>query len=104
LWAETDKGGLLGADAIGELRKPSEAVGREAAEKLWEEISNKPAVDVHLADMIVPYIALSKGVSRFTTRALSEHLETNIWLAEKILGVKFRFEQLDGLYGIEKTE
>jgi RNA 3'-phosphate cyclase len=104
LWAETDKGGLLGADAIGELKKPSEAVGREAAEKLWAEISNKPAVDVHLADMIVPYIALSKGVSEFTTRILSEHLETNVWLAEKILGMKFRFEQLNGLYEIEKTE
>ena len=34
LWAETDTGVILGADAIGELRKLSEEVGKEAAEKL----------------------------------------------------------------------
>ena len=34
LWAETDTGVIIGADAIGELRKMSEAVGKEAAQKL----------------------------------------------------------------------
>ena len=33
LWAETSTGVILGADAIGELRKMSEAVGKDAARK-----------------------------------------------------------------------
>jgi len=103
LWAETDTGTILGADAIGELRKTSETVGREAAEKLHAEISNKPTVDVHLADMLITYIALAKGRSAYITRKISDHLETNIWLAEKILNVKFNVERMDGLYKIERV-
>ena len=103
LWAETDKGALLGADAIGELRKTSEAVGVESAEKLLSEVSSKATVDVHLADMLVPYVALAKGRSAYLTRALSDHLETNIWLAETLLGVKFKVERVNGLYRVEKV-
>ena len=102
LWAETNMNAILGADAIGELRKTSEAVGREAAEKLYTEISDKPTVDVHLADMLVPYVALAKGKSTYLTRALSEHLETNIWVTEKILNAKFDVKKTNGLYKIEK--
>lgn len=102
LWAETDSGVVLGSDAIGELKKPSEAVGREAAEKLQTEIASKPTVDVHLADMLIPYAALAKGNSTFFARALSEHLETNIWLAEKMLNVKFKIEKASGLCRVEK--
>jgi len=103
LWAETDTGAILGADAIGELRKTSETVGMEAAEKLYAEISAKPTVDVHLADMLIPYVALAEGRSAYLTRTISEHLETNIWLAEKILGVQFNVRKADGLYTIEKV-
>ncbi len=63
LWAETDTGIILGADAIGELRKMAEAVGKEAAQKLIAELASKPTVDVFLADMLIPYIALAKGKS-----------------------------------------
>lgn len=103
LWAETDTDVILGADAIGEIRKTSETVGREAAEKLYAEISAKPTVDEHLADMLIPYIALAKGRSAYLARKVSEHLETNIWLAEKILNVKFRIEKAEGLYKVEKV-
>jgi RNA 3'-phosphate cyclase len=103
LWAETDTGVILGADAIGELRKTSEAVGREAAEKLYAEFSFKPTVDVHLADMLIPYVALAEGKSCYLTRLVSDHLETNIWLAQEILGVKFNVRKTDGLYRIERV-
>jgi RNA 3'-terminal phosphate cyclase (ATP) len=103
VWAQTDSDAVLGADAIGELRKTSETVGREAAEKLCSEISAKPTVDVHLADMLVPYVALAQGRSAYLARTISEHLETNIWLAEKILKVRFNVEKLNGLYKIEKV-
>lgn len=102
LWTETDTGVILGADSIGELGKPSEAVGNEAAEKLWKEISFKPTVDSHLADMLTPYIALAQGESVYLTWLLSDHLQTNMWLAEKILGAKFRIQKVSGLYRVEK--
>lgn len=101
LWTETITGAILGADAIGELKKTSETVGREVAEKFYAEISHKPTVDVHLADMLIPYIALAKGKSVYMTRSISDHLETNIWLAEKILKVKFKIEKSNGLYKIK---
>jgi RNA 3'-phosphate cyclase len=103
LWAETDTGAMVGADAIGELGKTSEAVGREAAERLYTELSTKPTVDAHLADLIVPYVASAEGTSVFLTRAVSDHLEANIWLAEKILGVRFDVEKVNSLYRIEKV-
>jgi len=102
LWAETDKGAVIGADAIGELGKPSEAVGREAAEKLCAEVSAKPTVDVHLADMLVPYLAFAGGSSVFLTRQITEHLETNIWLVEKMMGTRFSVAKQNGLWMVEK--
>lgn len=103
LWAQTDSGILLGADAIGELGKPSEAVGEEAAEKLYSEVSVEPTVDLHLADILLPYVALARGKSTFFVRAISEHLETNIWLAEKLLGVRFAVERKGQLCRVEKV-
>jgi RNA 3'-terminal phosphate cyclase (ATP) len=103
LWAETGTGAILGADAIGELKKASEAVGREAAEKLFAELSVKPTVDLHLADMLIPYMALAEGTSILLTRDVSEHLETNVWLAEKMLKVQFKIQKVDNLVRIEKS-
>jgi RNA 3'-terminal phosphate cyclase (ATP) len=102
LWVETDTGVILGGDAIGELRKPSEVVGREAAENLLEELKARPTVDIHIADMVIPYIGLAEGKSIYTVRELTEHLDTNIWLTEKILGVQFNVEKVGHLYRVEK--
>jgi ubiquinone/menaquinone biosynthesis C-methylase UbiE len=104
LWVETDTEVILGSDAIGELKKTSERVGEEASQKLWEEISAKPTVDVHLADLILPYVALAPGESVYLTRTMSEHLETNIWLAEEILKVKFKTEKTDGLNDYDRQK
>ena len=103
LWAETDSGVIIGADAIGELGKTSEAVGKEAAEKLITELSVEPTVDVYLADMLIPYMALAQGKSVFLARTISEHIEANIWLMEKILNVKFTIQKVNNLYRIEKS-
>jgi len=103
LWAKTSTGALLGGDAIGELRKLSEVVGREAAENLLREVEAQATVDVHLADMLVPYVALADGESVYLTRAVTDHLDTNIWLAQEILGVKFQVTMAENLYRIEKS-
>jgi RNA 3'-terminal phosphate cyclase (ATP) len=102
LWAQTNKGALLGSDAIGELRKASETVGLEAADNLLQELGSTATVDVHLADLLVPYMALAEERSVFLTRAMTAHLETNIWLVRELLGVKFKTSRVDGLYKVEK--
>jgi len=102
LWAETNKGSLLGSDSIGEIGKTSEAVAREAVGELINEIDSKATVDIHMADMLIPYVALAKGESVYLTRMVSDHLETNVWLVEEILGVKFQVEKINGLYKVVK--
>jgi len=103
LWAETDTGVIIGADAIGELRKMSEAVGKEACEKLLTELTVEPTVDVYLADMLIPYMALAQGKSTFLAKAISEHIEANIWLMEKMLNIQFTTQRVNNLYRIEKS-
>ena len=103
LWAETREGVIVGADAIGELRKMSEEVGKEAAQKLIAELEVQPTVDVYLADMLIPYMALAHGKSVFLVRTISEHIESNIWLMEKMLNAKFTIEKVNKLYRIEKS-
>ena len=102
LWEQTSTGILLGGDAIGKLRKTSETVGREAAENLLREVEAKATADEHLADMLVPYMALAEGESVFLTRSITDHLETNMWLAQEILGVKFGTCKVGNLYKVEK--
>ena len=101
LWAETDSGALLGADAIGELGKPSKAVGREAAENFLREVESEATVDVHLADMLVPYVTMAEEESAYVTRLISEHLDTNMWLTQQITGTKFKITKTEGLFRIE---
>ena len=101
LWAETNTGSLIGGDAIGELGKPSETVGREAADNLIKELEARATVDLHLADILVPYVALARGSSVYSSRLITEHLDTNIWLAEKILGTKFHVTRVGDLFQVE---
>lgn len=104
LWTQTESGGCLGGDAIGELGKPSEAVGREAAQNLLMEIKAGATVDVHLADLLIPYVALADGESEYFTRSTTDHLEANIWLAQKILGVKFETGSMGNLCRVAKKK
>jgi RNA 3'-terminal phosphate cyclase len=103
LWAKTDKGVIVGADDIGGIDKSSEFVGKCAAEKLVSELSVESTVDVFLADMLIPYMALAQGNSVFYTRCISEHVEANIWLMETMLNSVFSIEKVNNLYRVEKT-
>jgi len=102
LWVRSDSGVLLGGDAIGELRKLSEIVGKEAAKNLMVEVEGGGTVDVHLGDMLVPYVALAGEGSAYLTRLLSGHLESNIWLVEEILGVKMGVSKMGKCYRITR--
>ncbi|UZE92129.1 MAG: RNA 3'-terminal phosphate cyclase [Methanosarcinales archaeon] len=84
LWCDN-----IGGCAIGERGKPAEEVGKEAAEFLLGELNSGASVDVHLADQLIPYMALAKGKSGITVRELTVHTKTNIWVVEQFLDVEF---------------
>ncbi len=103
LWAQTDKGAIVGADSIGEVRKMAEDVGKEAAQRLLVELLAQPTIDIHLADMLILYMGLARGNSVIVARTISEHIESNIWLMQKMLNVKFSTTKMNNLFRIEKT-
>jgi RNA 3'-terminal phosphate cyclase (GTP) len=76
---------ILGADALGEQSKRSEAVGQEAADKLLKEIKSNAPIDSHLADSLVPLIALYPG-NQIHVSEITMHTKTNIWITNKFLG------------------
>lgn len=94
LWA-----GYLGGSALGERGLPAEKVGNHAAEEIIPEMRAEASVDIHLADQLIPYMALA-GDSSYTVRELSPHTITNIWAAEQFLNVKFKIEENEGLFKV----
>ncbi|ACB39854.1 RNA 3'-terminal phosphate cyclase [Pyrobaculum neutrophilum] len=101
LWAESDVGNVVGGDALGERGKPAEEVGREAAEKLAAVLKAGASLDPHMADMVVLYMALAQGRSRLSTTEATMHLQTNIYIVEQFLPVKFKLERAGPRYIIE---
>jgi len=82
---------ILGASALLEKKKSSEEVGEEAARKLMEEISLQGAVDSHLLDQLIPFLAFLPG-SEILAGKITTHTMTNIYVAEKFLEVGFKIE------------
>ncbi len=82
---------VFGADSLGEIRKTAEQMGLELANKINSVIKERATVDEHLADMLIPYMALTKGC--FKTNVISSHLITNIWVTEKFFGKRFEVDE-----------
>lgn len=81
---------ILGTDMLGERGKPSETIGEECAQKLIEEIKSQAAVDQHLADNLIPFLAINGGT--IETSKITSHTETNIWVVEQFLGKIFKIK------------
>ena len=83
---------IIGADALGERGKRAEIVGKEAAENLIKEIESKAPVDHHLADQILPFMALA-GKSSIKVSEVTNHCRTNIYVIEQFLGKVFEVDE-----------
>lgn len=92
LFAETDHGTFLGADMAGRLGRRSEEIGRKVAQILMEDLETKSSVDRYVADQLILFAALARGRSRFKIPRVTEHVVTNLWLVEQILGAKASLE------------
>ncbi len=80
---------VIGADNLGKLGKRAEDVGKEAAFELLREQKSEACLDKHLADQILPYMALGPGKSKVTVSEITNHCRTNIWVIEKFFNGKF---------------
>ena len=99
LWAifsdrkeEIDEPIRLGANALGARGKPAEQVGQEAAQQLITEINSKAPVDSHLADNLIPLMALCTP-STIKASKITSHALTNIQVVEKFLGKIFNIQE-----------
>jgi RNA 3'-terminal phosphate cyclase (ATP) len=81
IWTQTRSGCRLGADRAGAPRRSSEAIGRFAAKALLEDLDSGATTDRHLADQLVLFAALAEGRSTFSVPRVSDHVESNLWLA-----------------------
>ena len=83
---------VIGANNLGKLGKRAEDVGKEAALELLKEQKSQGCLDKHLADQILPYLALASGKSQITVSEITNHCKTNIWVIEKFLDRKFKLK------------
>jgi RNA 3'-terminal phosphate cyclase (ATP)/RNA 3'-terminal phosphate cyclase (GTP) len=88
LWAHCGNG-VLGSAATAQRGVPAERLGEEAGGALRAEIESGATLDVHAADQMLVYAALANGPSHFTSRTLSSHASTTMWLIEHFLPVEF---------------
>jgi RNA 3'-terminal phosphate cyclase len=92
LWTVDAEGrALVGADALGEKGKPAEEVGHEAARRLLETLHTEAAVDVHLADNLIPLLAIAGGTIK--TARITDHIRANVYVCERFLDVRFRIDE-----------
>lgn len=71
---------LAGFDALGERGKPAEDVGEEAADRALEFLDGGGAVDSHLADQLLVFLAL--GAGSIPIPAVTDHIDTSLGLVE----------------------
>lgn len=83
VWGESSTGCILGADRAGALRRSSEVIGRFVAEKFLADLTTGATVDQHIADQLVLFATLADGASRYLVPRQTEHLASNLRLAEQ---------------------
>jgi len=83
---------VLGVSNLGKSQKSSEEVGKEAAMEFLKETMKGAALDKHLCDQILPYIAFLAKTAKITASEITQHARTNIWVIEKFVKGKFKIE------------
>ncbi len=94
---------IIGANAIAELGKSAEKVAKEALDSLTENHDSQAPIDEHMADQLVPYMALA-GSSEAKVAKITSHCLTNIWVCEKFLPVKFDVDEKERIIACKRSE
>ncbi len=94
LWAETNTGCLIGSDRAGRRGRSSESIADYVASAFLEDISTGATVDRFTADQLILFAGLAAGRSCYIAPRITDHIGSNLWLIEKILGARTK---VDGL-------
>jgi RNA 3'-terminal phosphate cyclase (ATP) len=62
------------------------------ATTLLEDVDSGATVDRHLADQLIIFAALAQGTSEFCIPRVTDHVQTNSWLVETMLGARVHLE------------
>jgi RNA 3'-terminal phosphate cyclase (ATP) len=82
-----------GFAALGERGKRAEQVADEAVTAFMAFLRSGAAVEEHLADQLVPYLALAQGPSELLVQRISSHLRTNLWVVEHFIKRKIQLDE-----------
>lgn len=80
--------GRAGFSALGRRGLPAEQVADAAVDDLLTWLKAGAMVDDHLADQLIPVLALAGARSAFTCASLTTHLRTVAWVVEQFLPVR----------------
>ncbi|NUQ01615.1 MAG: hypothetical protein HUU35_17365, partial [Armatimonadetes bacterium] len=86
-------GQRVSVSALGELGKPAEQVGEEAATALLREVASGAPCDEHLGDQLAIWAALAATPSSWRVSRMTDHLQSSLALLAEGLGVRW---QVDG--------
>ena len=87
----------VGQTALGGKGVRAEILGEECAADLTETIQSGAAVDGHMLDQVLLYMAVAKGGSIAVAEELTTHAATNIAVIEAILDRTFSVTNKEGL-------
>ena len=87
---------IAGFSSLGAIGKKAEEVAGEACKGLFDFIEAKGAIDSHLSDQLILYMAMAGKESSFTTNQITQHLLTNIWAIKHFLPVEIKVEDING--------
>ena len=78
---------LLSASALSDEAESPAGVARLAAQRLSKQLRSEGVVDEHLADQLIPFLALHGG--EFLATNITAHTKANIAVAQKFTGARF---------------
>lgn len=82
---------VLGESALGAPGKRAETVGKEAGEALAKAVASGACIDRHMADQLLPLLAMAGGRSEIAVAEVTEHARTNAKVVECFLPARFEF-------------
>jgi RNA 3'-terminal phosphate cyclase (GTP) len=92
LWAVGSDGrSRCGGDALGKRGVPAEAVGSAAAARLMAALESGAGVDHHLADNLIPLMALAGGT--MVAERITGHIRASLYVCEQFLGPRLRLDE-----------
>lgn len=92
-----------GFSALGAKGKPGEQVAEEAAQSFLAFLDSGAAVDEHLGDQVLPWLALAPGRSSILVQRISSHLRTNLWVVNQFMPQRLILAEEKALARIEST-